>query len=200
MGNNQIQEQRMKSYFIQAAMCIVREEGPAAVKVKRVADQAGYATGTLYNYFGDLNELLFYCVVEFFAECQNTALAKSRDTNDPLERLVRIAEGYSEYFLYNPHIYHLAFLADVRPPEHFAEGVLYQPEIVRIGADILQQCAQEGCVDPSAVETVLALLANTIHGNLMFFLTGRAQTTDKNAVVYKIRSELLWVIERAKID
>ena len=86
-------------------MCIVREEGPAAVKVKRVADQAGYATGTLYNYFGDLNELLFYCVVEFFAECQNTALAKSRDTNDPLERLVRIAEGYSEYHTRESYVF-----------------------------------------------------------------------------------------------
>lgn len=197
MTNREIQEQRIKEFFVGAAMKIVREEGEAAVTVRRIANEAGYAPGTLYNYFRDLNELLFNCVVEFFQECRDYALEFSREASDPVARLLSIAEAYSSYFLRNPNIYHLVFLADISVPENATVAGHYQPEIVRISAELLQQCAQEGRVDPADTEVILSFLANTIHGNLLFFLTGRSGNTTETSVLEKIRYEMRWVIERS---
>ncbi|MFW6362351.1 MAG: TetR/AcrR family transcriptional regulator [Spirochaeta sp.] len=196
MANREIQEQRVKAYFVQAAKQIVRDEGAAAVKVKRVAEEAGYASGTLYNYFRDLNELLFYCVREFFQESLDHALEYAQDSTDPKTRLLAITEAYSSYFLYNPNIYQLAFLVDLHPPEDAITGESFQPEIVRIGEELLQQCVREGTVDPAHPETILGLLANSIHGNLLFFLTGRAGKTTEAEVMEKIRREISWVLEQ----
>ncbi|AFG36497.1 TetR/AcrR family transcriptional regulator [Spirochaeta africana] len=200
MTNKEIQEQRIKDIFVQAAMLIVREEGTAAVKVKRVADQAGYAAGTLYNYFHDLNELLFHCVMEFFRECRDHALKQAHGMTGPLERLLAIALGYSSYFLGNPNIYQLVFMADLQPAQQAEAPIDYQPEIVRIGAELLQQCAREGRINPAHADTILGLLANTIHGNLLFFLTGRSGEPRQDAVTEKIRREICWVLERSAPD
>jgi DNA-binding transcriptional regulator YbjK len=65
VNRKQIQEQRMKSYFIQAAKDMLKGEGLKSLSVRSVADRAGYSFATLYNYFKDLNELIFVCVKIF---------------------------------------------------------------------------------------------------------------------------------------
>ena len=62
MDKKSILEQRMKGYFIQAAMEILRGEGIKDLSVRNVAEKAGYSYATLYNYFKDLNELLSLCI------------------------------------------------------------------------------------------------------------------------------------------
>lgn len=49
----------MMGYFIDAANQIIENEGIESVTIRKVADIAGYNSATLYNYFNDLNHLLF---------------------------------------------------------------------------------------------------------------------------------------------
>ncbi|MBN2263533.1 MAG: TetR/AcrR family transcriptional regulator, partial [Prolixibacteraceae bacterium] len=65
MKNKQIQEERMKGYFVQAAKDILKSEGIKAISVRNIADRAGYSYTTLYNYFKDVNDLVFECVNDF---------------------------------------------------------------------------------------------------------------------------------------
>ncbi len=65
MKNKEVQELRMKNYFIQATKEILKGEGLQAVSVRNVADKAGYSYATLYNYFKDITELIFVCVNDF---------------------------------------------------------------------------------------------------------------------------------------
>jgi AcrR family transcriptional regulator len=69
MKNKEIQEQRMRGYFIQATKNILKGEGLKSISVRNIADQAGYSYATLYNYFKDVNELIFLCVNDFQEEC-----------------------------------------------------------------------------------------------------------------------------------
>ncbi len=70
MERKQIQEQRIKNYFIQATKDLLKGEGLRTVSVRNIADRAGYSYATLYNYFKDVKDLVFECVKDFQEECE----------------------------------------------------------------------------------------------------------------------------------
>ena len=57
-----IQKVRMVKYFVDATIEIIEKEGYEAVTIRKVADIAGYNSATLYNYFDNLEHLLFFCI------------------------------------------------------------------------------------------------------------------------------------------
>ena len=59
MKNKELQEQRMKGYFLQATKDMLKSEGLKSVNVRAIADRAGYSYATLYNYFKDINDLKY---------------------------------------------------------------------------------------------------------------------------------------------
>ncbi len=65
MKNKDVHEMRMKNYFIQATKEILKYERIKHVSVRSVAGRSGYSYTTIYNYFKDLNDLVFYCVEDF---------------------------------------------------------------------------------------------------------------------------------------
>ena len=56
MRNRQIQEERIKTYFLDSAKNLLRAEGLKGVSVRNVAYRAGYSYATLYNYFKDIEK------------------------------------------------------------------------------------------------------------------------------------------------
>ena len=196
MGKKEIQEERMKSYFIDAAKKIVREKGVGELTVKKVATRAGYAPGTLYNYFNDLNELLFYSILEFFQECKEYVLKEIENSTNPKEKVIGSAKAYSCYFIENPNIYQLAFLENVKIPKGKYNEKGFVPEIVKITAELLKQSAEQGFIKVNDIEIVLGLIANSIHGNLLFYIKRRGVNLSKDEVIEKIMSEVKYVINR----
>ena len=77
MRNRQIQEERIKTYFLDSAKNLLRAEGLKGVSVRNVAYRAGYSYATLYNYFKDINDLLFRCVEDFCQEVGDFVAART---------------------------------------------------------------------------------------------------------------------------
>jgi AcrR family transcriptional regulator len=113
MKNKEIQEARMRQYFIQAAGEILKGEGIAALSVRNVADKAGYSFATIYNYFRDVNELVFHCVNDFQEECRRFAHDHAETTTEPKEKLKKTIQGYVNYFIQYPGIFELYYLVRV---------------------------------------------------------------------------------------
>ena len=194
MKKKEMQEKRKRSYFLEATKKIIREEGVKELTVKKVADLAGYAPATLYNYFADVNELLFYTAVAFFEDCKEYVLEKVESSSDPKEKIIGLATTYSSYFLKNTKVYHLAFLHDIRVPEELMEEG-YVPEIVKLTAEYLIQYGKAGFIDLKDVETILGLIANSIHGNLLFYIKERGKNMTKEDVIQKIEKEVRFVLK-----
>jgi len=58
----QVKEELVKNAICQAALDVIKEYGVDALKMQTIAQKAGIATGTLYNYFQNKNQLvLFVC-------------------------------------------------------------------------------------------------------------------------------------------
>lgn len=113
MKNKEIQEKRMKEYFIQATKDILRGEGIKSLSVRNIASQAGYSYATLYNYFKDINDLIFLCVSDFQDECDQFVSGQIKKSAKGLERLKSSVLSYMDYFVEYPGIFDLFYLTKV---------------------------------------------------------------------------------------
>jgi len=110
MDKKEIQEQRTKGYFINAAKELLKGEGLSAVSVRSVADKAGYSYATLYNYFQDLNDLIFECVRDFQAECELAVKSRIKKSGQGKDRIRATVLAYVQYFTEYSGVFELFFL------------------------------------------------------------------------------------------
>jgi AcrR family transcriptional regulator len=105
----EIQEKRMKGYFLTAAKELIRAEGLAVVSARNVAERAGYSYATLYNYFKDIRDLIFNCVEDFMDECREFIKTEVPNTVSGEKALIAISNSYARFFIQYPGIFDLFF-------------------------------------------------------------------------------------------
>ena len=110
MKNKEIQAKRMKEYFIQATKEILKGEGLQSISVRNVADRAGYSYATMYNYFKDINELIYVCVNDFQEECRQFVNEQTINNVNGIDKLKGSILAYINYFVEYPGIFELFFL------------------------------------------------------------------------------------------
>ncbi len=113
MVKNETQEKYMRETFIRATASLLKGEGLRAVSTRNIAAQAGYSYATLYNYFHDVKDLVFECVLGFQTEIQTEVEAGTEGMEPGTARLRRVLERYIRYFVQYPGIYELFFLEPV---------------------------------------------------------------------------------------
>ncbi len=174
MNNKELQEKRMKEYFIQATKDILKSEGLKSLSVRNIANQAGYSYATLYNYFKDVNDLVFLCVNDFQEECNQYVLERTKTRSNGLEKLNATILAYIEYFLEYPGIFDLFFL------EKVGDFGNKQTIISAIDSSLDSVCVSEWnyCVSNSLipvdkVESLKSQLKFTVIGLLLLYLNRR---------------------------
>lgn len=177
MNNKEIQELRMKSYFIDATKKILKGEGLKSVSVRNIAKEAGYSYATLYNYFKDANELVFLCVKDFIREIQQYVKQKSRTVADGNPMLQSIYLAYTGYFIEYPGIFELFFLERIGDLGHKQETI---DAIVGAG-DLLtleawNKAVSLGQQEPRHVELKKQQLNYLIAGMLLHYLNRYSPT------------------------
>ncbi|MFW6264962.1 MAG: TetR/AcrR family transcriptional regulator [Bacillota bacterium] len=187
MDKKIIQEQRKKGYFIEAARKIIKEEGIRNLTVKKVADLAGFASGTLYNYFSDLNDLYVHCADEFWEECKDYVLAVEDNSSDK-KQIISSTRAYCEYFIDNPNVFELIFLLDFDSlPEK-------SPEVVLMLIKALQDGVESGLIPEQRLKMVENLISSSIHGLLLFIIKKRTKAT-KSEVLALVEEEVNYILE-----
>ncbi|MGB5823250.1 MAG: TetR/AcrR family transcriptional regulator [Proteocatella sp.] len=118
-----IQKKRIIKYFINAVIQIQEKEGLDAVTIRKVADIAGYNSATLYNYFENLDSLLFFASMEYFKEYINELPGKLEGEADSLKRYRIIWECFLKHSFNYPHNYYSIFFvkSESRPNEYLRE-------------------------------------------------------------------------------
>ena len=65
LDKKMIQKSRMVKYFVDATVDIIEKDGYKSVTIRKVADTAGYNSATIYNYFDNLEHLLFFASMHY---------------------------------------------------------------------------------------------------------------------------------------
>lgn len=110
MKNKEIQEQRIRDYFIQATKELLMAEGMKLVSVRNISDKAGYSYATLYNYFKDVKQLVFHCISIFQEDCLTFIEEKTINSNTGRNRIAEKMKAYISFFLEYPNLFDLFYL------------------------------------------------------------------------------------------
>ncbi|PIC63492.1 TetR family transcriptional regulator [Sporosarcina sp. P13] len=108
-----IKVKRMLEFFIEATEQVIEKEGVQHVTARKIADLAGYTSSTIYNYFEELNHLIFFGSLRFLDE-YITDLSKYIDREEePLEKYLSSWECFCKHSYNNPQIYNVIFISDL---------------------------------------------------------------------------------------
>jgi len=176
--NKEIQEQRMRQYFIDATREILKGEGLKAVNVRAVSERAGYSFATLYNYFKDLNELIFICVQDFMMECEVMIERESSDMKPGFTRIKKRIEIFIRYFTQYPDIFELFYVErmnNIGARQSTSSMIyLFTDKIIKEDVDKL---IKDQTISESQAKNLRLSLKNSIIGMLLFY-NNRLQPND----------------------
>ncbi len=100
---------RMKKYLIEETQDLIENEGFQAATLRKIGDQTGYNTATIYGYFKDLNELLLYSSVKFLKSYNSELSAKLDDKMNAVERYICVFQIFCKHTFSRPEIYYNMF-------------------------------------------------------------------------------------------
>lgn len=173
IDKKEIQKRRMMTYFIEAADEIIEHEGIEGVTVRKVADIAGYNSATLYNYFENLDHLIYFASIKYLKEYALALPSYIEDSKNALDKYLRIWKCFSLYAFSNPKVYNILFFQSfsssfkdaikeyymIFPEELVAESedlltMLLEENIYYRNASILKSCVKEGFIEEKYLEEI----------------------------------------------
>ena len=104
-----IRARRIMHYFIEAADEVIQQEGIGAITIRKVADKAGYTSATLYNYFDNLNHLIFLATMRHLEEYHDEVEQRVKSCKTPMDAYLVISECFCEHSFRKPEIYDILF-------------------------------------------------------------------------------------------
>ncbi|WP_320174005.1 TetR/AcrR family transcriptional regulator [Maridesulfovibrio sp.] len=108
-ARTRLKQQRIIKYFIDAAHDIIMDEGLSAVTIRKTADLAGYTSATLYNYFDNLQHLIFLATMTYLEEYNEALPSYLKGCENSIERYMAICKCFAEHSFAQPEIYELLY-------------------------------------------------------------------------------------------
>lgn len=199
MKKKNIQISRKKRYFVDATKDLIEEVGVEALTVKNIAHRAGYATGTLYNYFDNLNVLLFNCILDYFEDLYSKLTNIEVVAKGCEKYLLKLMTVYTDYFTQKPEIYYLIYLKNLGPVETVNNGKSFRPKIsILLKKGLIEYYKSKGIsIEKKELEIIGSLITNSLHGNLLFYINKKSDLSIDD-LKEKIETEVMYIIKRGE--
>ncbi len=200
MNNKEIQEQRMKGYFMQATKELLKGEGLKSLNVRNIAQQAGYSFATLYNYFKDVKELVFLCVDDFQQECAAEITQKVNGVPGGPAKIKAITKAYMAYFVQYPSVFNLFFiekLGDIGQKQPTANLIF--TFLDRLTADDWDYCRKKYNLQENDITVAKAEL-NYITAGMLLFYMNRIQPASYSDFSEAIDIQINAIVDRIEIS
>ncbi|WIF94043.1 TetR/AcrR family transcriptional regulator [Caminicella sporogenes] len=201
MNKKEIQRKRMMGYFIEAANQIIENEGIDFVTIRKVADIAGYNSATLYNYFKDLEHLLFFSSMKYLKDYALNLPNYINGAKNALDKFLRIWKCFCYNSFKKPKIYYKIFfdkysntLNDAVKEYYsiFPEELGNQPQelltmlleknIYMRDMALLEACAEEGFFKKEDLPIINEMILLIYQGMLLRVLNNQINCTIDEAV------------------
>ncbi len=157
--------------LVDAAVKLLADHGPAAIKVRAVASACGLSTIVVYRHFGGVPELIRAVADHGFTEI-GRAFARVPVTDDPVMDLFAMAATCRQVARANPHLYDLMFglstRATYRPAADAGARLSgHSPAFRAAYAHVIGACERlvaSGRISPGEPEVIAAQLWSFVHG------------------------------------
>ena len=171
-----IKRNRIRNYFLDAAKEIIINEGVDNVSVRKVADIAGYSYATIYNYFSDLNELLYDVKRVMINDLAGYIQEKTEKAYDK-EGIKRMFRIYIAYFFENPNIFKFFYFHQTKP---VTDSEISEPDYSMMWADTFREFVLEGKLKENDIEAVAKIFIYSMLGMLTLSFSNNGDLTEEN--------------------
>jgi AcrR family transcriptional regulator len=173
----ELKRSRVKICFLQAAKSMISAKGVDSVTVRGVADAAGYTYPTLYNYFEDLNELLWETRRFMIRELVDTMRQTMRDPIHSADDIKNVFRAYMEYYLTNPNVFEFFYLRRLREPSKKPDGA--EPDFGAMWNETLGGFVLSGRLREADIEAVAKICIYAMHGMLTLNFSNNGDLHEK---------------------
>ena len=172
--------------LLEAAITLLAEQGPSAIKARAVAAACGMSTMVVYSHFGGVPELVASMADHGFDRLDR-AFARVPVTDDPVLDLFLLAATCRRVARENPHLYDLMFglstRATYRPVPAGGRRLSGRSPAFRAAyahvIDAVERLVTSGRVAPADPAVVAAQLWSFVHGCISLELADHfAEFTD----------------------
>jgi len=164
---------RIMMDFIQASDQLIKSEGINNITLRKVANLADYNSATLYNYFENLDHLIFFSAMRHIKDYANALREYTKDSKNSMDRFIKVWECFCHYSFQNPEIYNAIFFSNLKNdmeeyvsdyyklfPEDLMNAdektstMLLKSDITQRGMAIIRDCVEEGFIRESDGESL----------------------------------------------
>ena len=160
-----MQTEETRAKIAAVAEGLFRREGYASVSMRRIAQESGYTTATLYNYFKAKTEILQRLWGGIFDDLFRALSANAPWQANSAEYLAYFGAFYATYWIENPERYRLVFMSEgVGKPEvdAFLADEAIASRFAELGRAVV--AALPPNVDPALVKMKVDLFICVLHG------------------------------------
>ncbi len=158
---------RTKMYFLEAAKDMIASQGVESVSVRNIADAAGYSYPTLYNYFHDLNELLWETKGLMILELVEIMQQEIRYPLKDMEEVKGAFKAYIQYYLDHPNVFKFFYQYPLQRPEGKRDDAPAEPDFGAMWNEGFQAFVHSGRLEHKDIEAAAKTIIYAIHGMLM---------------------------------
>jgi len=183
MDKKSARKQKVRDSFIAAAGEILEHEGVEGLTIRKVADIAQYNSATIYNYFEDVNELIWHAVIQLMNKYSSNYLNKFEEEKDPLEGYLKVWETFCIFCIDHPHI--SRFLLYENLSNQDIQLLTKDSPVYKI-----ERTALQNCIDSNLIPADKATYISDI---FIFLLTGGVSRYINNRTKYS-RQEIITLV------
>lgn len=174
-NNESIKTQRVKTYFIQATKDIIISEGLENATVRNIAQKAGYAVSTLYQYFEQLNQLLLEVkksyVFDLMAEIQKHVVVESYDAED----IKAQNRAFMSFFIEQPNIYPFFYKdLDSSSMGNF-DNLVFSKDYFKI----YEAFSEQGIINKKDIPNIAKIIVYSMNGMMRIYFSNHGLTKEE---------------------
>lgn len=203
INKNDKKKKKMLKKFINATTDIIKNEGIDRVTIRKVADIAGFNSATIYNYFDNCKQLIFFASINFISDYVVEMPSYIENSDNPVERLIKMWEYFSLHSFKNPKIYYAIFSENLGDksenliknyyklfPEELDNApnnllpMLLESDLSKRAKIAIQPCIEKGYLNEKEAKLVDEGIRLTYHGMLTLIINNRVDYTPKEATAH----------------
>lgn len=154
---------RILKVFIDATKTQILTQGIENVSVRRVAEETGYSYATIYNYFKDLNALLWEVKKEMIQDLIEWMSQTIPYSKHDVSGVKRIFHSYVKYYFDNSNVFKFFYFHTVIPTSNSIENTF---DFNSMWIDTFSFLIETNQLDLVDLQTISKSLIYTLHGIL----------------------------------
>jgi len=186
----EIKSYRIKEVFISTAKDIIIKDGAVNVSTRKIADASGYSLGTIYNYFKNIDELLWQVRSKLIIDINNHIKSIISSVSN-VNELVLLFSEFIKYFTNNPNIYEFFYLYKLNPQHKPSNVSDYNIDIISTFEFLLK----DGYISRSDIHTLSMTIIYSVYGMLTMYFS-QNDTMDEQILNTQIESIIRYLVDK----